>query len=137
MHTDRAIGHRRVDDRWEIDEPAPLGDGAIAPMGGLWSTVTDLAGWMTFLLDAFPARDGRDDGPLRRSSRREMQQASRAVGATAAGCPDCGLVRGRADGYGAGLRAADDTHLGAVVSHAGGLPGFGSNMRWQIAASML
>ena len=131
VHTDRALGHRRTDDRWVIDEPPPLGDGAIAPMGGLWSTVADLAGWVAFLLDAFPARDGRDDGPLRRASRREMQQAWRAVGPPhTTTCAVCGQVRGRADGYGAGLRVAHDTHLGPVVAHAGGLPGFGSNMRW-------
>ena len=44
----------------------PLGDGALAPMGGLWSTVADLAHVMAFFDEAFPARAGEDDGPLRR-----------------------------------------------------------------------
>ena len=38
--------------RWQDDdlvaEPEPIGDGTIAPMGGLWSTVSDLARWVAF-----------------------------------------------------------------------------------------
>ena len=55
----------------------PIGHGAFAPMGGLWSCVEDLATWVAWLDDAFPPRDDADDGPLRRSSRREMQQVHR------------------------------------------------------------
>jgi hypothetical protein len=33
-------------------------------------------------------------------------------------------------GYGFGLNLRDDPKLGTVVAHAGGLPGYGSNMRW-------
>jgi hypothetical protein len=33
-------------------------------------------------------------------------------------------------GYGYGLNVRDDAVLGAVVAHSGGLPGYGSNMRW-------
>ena len=54
--------------RWEDGawgaEPEPLGDGTIAPMGGLWSTVADLARWVTFFCDAYPPRDDPDEGPL-------------------------------------------------------------------------
>ena len=127
---DRAIGHRRVDDAWIADEPAPLGDGAFAAMGGLWSTVADVARWVAFLLDAYPARDDPDHGALCRASRREMQQVWRAdhLGATA--CPTCDTLRVAADGYAAGLRVIRDLHVGTVVSHSGGVPGFGSNMRW-------
>ena len=70
----------RVEDDAAVPDDAPLGDGALAPMGGLWSTVEDLARVMAFFDDAFPARDGGDDGPLRRSSRREQQQVQRAAG---------------------------------------------------------
>ena len=69
----------RVVDGVAIPDAEPLGDGAIAPMGGLWSTVADLAVWVAFLADAFPPRDGADDGPLRRASRREMQQVTRSI----------------------------------------------------------
>jgi CubicO group peptidase (beta-lactamase class C family) len=33
-------------------------------------------------------------------------------------------------GYGYGLMMRDDPDLGIVNSHSGGLPGYGSNMRW-------
>jgi hypothetical protein len=33
-------------------------------------------------------------------------------------------------GYGYGLRVGDSPTLGRLVTHAGGLPGYGSNMRW-------
>jgi len=120
-----ATGHRLLDGAWAT-EPA-LADGGFAPMGGLWSTVSDLATWVRFLSDAFPPRDDADDGPLRRSSRREMQQIARVVpgapGPTAAASP-------AVQGYGMGLRVSLDADLGLMVDHSGGLPGFGSNMRW-------
>ncbi len=114
--------------RWQDDAPLPelppVADGELAPMGGIWSTVSDLARWVEFLGDAFPARDGLDDGPLCRASRREMQQLRRYAG-----------LRTIADvtapnGYGYGLLLRDDPTLGTVCGHSGGLPGYGSNMRW-------
>jgi CubicO group peptidase (beta-lactamase class C family) len=95
---------------------APIGHGAFAGMGGLWSCVEDVATWVAWLDDAFPARDDPDDGPLRRSSRREMQQVHRWR------APD--------GGYGFGLGVLHDERCGTIVSHSGGLPGYGSNMRW-------
>jgi CubicO group peptidase (beta-lactamase class C family) len=107
-----------------VDELPPLADGLIAPMGGIWTTVADLARWVTWLDDAYPARDDRDDGPLSRASRREMQTVQRYVGyRTVRGvrCPS---------GYGYGLRVMDDPEVGDVITHSGGVPGYGSNMRW-------
>ena len=37
---------------------------------------------------------------------------------------------GRDAGYGFGLARIHDERFGAIVSHSGGLPGYGSNMRW-------
>ena len=121
--------HRLVDGAAVLDA-APLGDGAIAPMGGLWSTVADLALWISFLADAFPPRDGADDGPLRRASRRELQQVSRAIPAALTREAVDGRVRLVAGGYGMGLEAREHLELGTMVTHSGGLPGFASNMRW-------
>ena len=53
---DVAEPHRVRDEGW-LHEGEPLGDGTIAPMGGIWSTVRDLARWVSFFLDAFPPRD--------------------------------------------------------------------------------
>jgi CubicO group peptidase (beta-lactamase class C family) len=112
----------------------PLGHGALAGMGGLWSNVEDLARWIAFLDDAFPARDDPDDAPLRRSSRREMQQVHRARPLTRSDAHGEGLdhtpARIDAGGYGYGLQVVHDDRFGAIVGHGGGLPGYGSHMRW-------
>jgi CubicO group peptidase (beta-lactamase class C family) len=118
---------RWSDDGW-ADEVNTPGDGLIAPMGGIWSTVADLAIWVAWLADAFPARDDadgdEDDGPLQRASRREMQTPQRYVGMR--------TLRGvrMATSYGFGLRLLDEPEHGFVVTHSGGFPGYGSNMRW-------
>ena len=124
-----AVGCRWIDDHWIAEEP--LGDGAFAAMGGLWSNIEDLARWVAFFLDAFPPRDEVDDGPLRRSSRREMQQVCRDLPVSITTL-DNGKPRLGPSGYGMGLNVAHDLTLGPMVAHSGGLPGFGSNMRWSI-----
>ncbi len=118
-----------VDEAW-VAEPEPLGDGTIAPMGGLWTTVTDLARWVSFFCDAFPPRDDPDGGPLPRWARREMQQARRLDGVAEARPRPDGPARVQAYGYGIGLGVTDDLRLGTVIGHSGGLPGYGSHMRW-------
>ncbi|MEO8267671.1 MAG: serine hydrolase domain-containing protein [Ilumatobacteraceae bacterium] len=132
-HDDWARPYDVVDDHRVADLP-PLGDGAIAPMGGLWSCVNDLARWVTWLDDAFPPRDDVDDGPLRRSSRREMQQVQRSfptVYTPASGQGDEAVPeRIEGCGYGFGLFVTHDIRFGHFAFHSGGLPGYGSNMRW-------
>lgn len=93
--------------------------GAFSPMGGLWSTIDDLARWIAFLEGAWS--DAPDVGPLSRWSRREMQRPHIVVGHE----PD-----GAIDSYGMGLRISDHPGLGRFVHHSGGYPGFGSHMRW-------
>jgi CubicO group peptidase (beta-lactamase class C family) len=123
-----------VQDEQRVADVDPLGDGAIAPMGGLWSNISDLARWVAWLEDAFPARDDDEAGPLGRASRREMQQVHRAwpTERTMASGEGDDAVPERIDGggYGYGLFVRHDTRFGHFVYHSGGLPGFGSNMRW-------
>jgi CubicO group peptidase (beta-lactamase class C family) len=115
-HDDWLRPMRWLDDGWVAERPTP-GDGLIAPMGGIWTTVADLVRWVAWLDDAFPARDGDEDGPLSRASRREMQTVHTATGAS--------TVRGVAapGGYGYGLRVRVEDVLGTSVSHSGGFPG--------------
>lgn len=123
-HDDWARPHRERDDESIIDPDPVLGDGEIAPMGGLWTTVSDLARWVSWLDDAV-ARPDHDDGlGLCTASRREMQRQHTDAGITE--------VAGRSShaGYGFGLLLRDDPVVGRVVGHSGGLPGYGSNMRW-------
>lgn len=122
-----AMGYRREGDGW-AEEP-PLPDGTFGSMGGLFTTVTDFARYMTFLLSAFPARDDADDGPVRRSSLREMQQPWRQRGlASFRTAPDQPAFT-FADGYGYGLGCGTDSQLGYSVAHGGGLPGYGTFYR--------
>lgn len=118
---------RNGNDEELIVEPS-LGDGVMAPMGGLFTTVDDLAKWVDFLGSAFRPGDGRSSVPLSRPSRREMQQVSR-VYFNQATSTELGHA-GRQGGYGFGLNVLPHDGLGSVVTHSGGLPGFGSNMRW-------
>ncbi|HEX3731665.1 MAG TPA: serine hydrolase domain-containing protein [Mycobacteriales bacterium] len=119
-----ATGHVKLNGRWQA---VPFSNpGVFSAMGGLFSTVEDLARWMRWLADAFPARDGADLGPLHRASRREMQQIHRVI--PLARCTkDKDAVT---SGYGYGLVVENDPVYGPVISHSGGYPGFGSHMRW-------
>jgi CubicO group peptidase (beta-lactamase class C family) len=77
LGTADAAARRRLDRRGGD----PSGTGPSRRWAGLWTTVADLARWVGWLADAFPARDDADDGPLlRRSSRREMQSPQRYAG---------------------------------------------------------
>jgi CubicO group peptidase (beta-lactamase class C family) len=132
-HDDWAWPHRVVDGA-AVADARPLGDGALAPMGGLWSNVEDLGRVVVHFDDAFPARDEPDPGPLRRASRREQQQLQRFREVIRTEAHGEGLEhvpeRLEATGYGFGLHVGHDRRLGHIAGHSGGLPGYGSNMRW-------
>ena len=122
-----AHGYRRQDGEWLEEKQLP--DGAFGPMGGMLTSVSDLGRWGAFMLDAWPPRDGAERGPLRRSSVREMQQVARFSGASAVR-DTAGRVVLSAGGYGYGLGVRQSCLFRTSVSHTGGLPGFGSLMRW-------
>ena len=119
-----------------LEEPID-GYGALAAMGGIFTTVEDLATWVGGFLDAVPPRDGPDiTHPLSRSTRREMQQATVPIGMrvthpSADAAPDVEVM-----GYGYGLFTVDDARIGRVIGHGGGYPGFGSGMRWHPASGI-
>jgi CubicO group peptidase (beta-lactamase class C family) len=104
-------------------EPLPLtGPGAFSSIGGLFSTVRDLARWATHLASAFSAAP--EPGPVSPADRRLMQQAMRVVPPVVVpGSP-------RATAYGFGLFVEQDDRFGELVSHSGGYPGFSAHMRW-------
>ena len=148
-----ALGYRRGLSGWE---QVPFDrSGAFAPMGGVFSCVRDLATWVTGFAQAFPpcgtavppavlvpapsllsdavgpAAEVGDWHPLRPESRREMQLARVMIPPTR-GYPLPGGPGGPG-AYGFGLFVDEDPALGRIVSHSGGYPGFGSNMRWHPA----
>lgn len=130
-----AHGYLWRDDTF-IEEPFdPYG--ALAAMGGVCTSLRDLVRWVGGFVDAFPPRDEPEGPhPLSRATRREMQQIQFAIPSwVEPGAPD-ELPDVRSGGYGFGLFIADDLRHGRIVSHSGGYPGFGSNMRWQPSSGL-
>ncbi|HEX8527753.1 serine hydrolase domain-containing protein [Allosphingosinicella sp.] len=122
----RALGYRWENEAF-VREP-DMANGAFGAMGGVQTSANDYARWVAFLLSAWPARDGQDEGPVRRSSVRELAQGlnfpqlARRPGDTGeAACRQAAV-------YGMGLRVAVDCDLGLTLAHGGGYPGYGSFM---------
>ena len=118
-----AHGYRWEDQQWK-NEPL-LANGSFGSMGGMLTTLSDLGKYVGAFLAAWPPRDGPETAPIKRSSLREMQQVSRPAPAfvSASGQLSTG-------GYGYGLRVSQNCQFPTIVSHGGGLPGFGTQMRW-------
>lgn len=122
-----ALGYRWEDERWKEEPQLP--DGAFGAMGGMLTSIRDLSRYVGALMGAWPPRDGAESGPISRASMREMQQVSRprpaVVTRDASAAP-----RLNAGGYGYGLGITQTCDYGISIAHSGGLPGFGSLMRW-------
>jgi CubicO group peptidase (beta-lactamase class C family) len=145
-----ATGYRHGPDGWQELPFDPYG--AFAPMGGVFSSVADLARWTAGFAAAFPP-DGPSDGPpdgsphgpsdgpsgaahpVAAASRRQMQLPQAVTGWRA---PDRipGGPPAAPSYYGFGLFVDEDPAFGRVVSHSGGYPGFGSNMRWHLPTGL-
>lgn len=122
----RALGYRWEDGAWTL-EPT-MAHGAFGAMGGIQTSATDYARWVTYLLSAWPPRDGTDAGPVRRSSVRELAQgANFAAVRLRPGSSGAEACR-EASTYGMGFYAAADCELGLTLSHGGGYPGYGSHV---------
>jgi CubicO group peptidase (beta-lactamase class C family) len=122
-----AYGYRWEDNTWKLEPPLP--HGSFGAMGGMLTSVADLSKFVGAFLAAWPPRDGAEAGPVRRSSLREMQQVWRfapaSVTRASSGAPNL-----NAGGYGYGLRVSQNCDHAHIVAHSGGLPGYGSLMRW-------
>jgi CubicO group peptidase (beta-lactamase class C family) len=122
-----ARGYRYEDGQWKL-EPQ-LADGAFGAMGGMLTSLDDLGRYVGQFLAAYPSRDDVSSGPIARSSSREMQQMWRlrpaSITLSKSGQPQLNVT-----GYGYGLRISQSCEFSHIVAHSGGLPGFGSQMRW-------
>ena len=124
-----ARGYARGPGGWT--ELTPDRYGAFAPMGGVFSSVRDLARWVGGFAAAFPPggqRDG-DSHPLAPATRREMQQPAVTLPEAQPRFPG-NPAAGSQYGYGFGLFTEETSAWGRLVYHSGGYPGFGSHMRW-------
>lgn len=122
-----ALGYRWEDGQWKL-EPQ-LADGAFGAMGGMLTSIDDLTKYVGVFLAAWPPRDTAEAPPLKRASLREMQQAWRP-NTTAVTREGNGSTQLNVAAYGYGLRISQTCDFRHVVAHTGGLPGFGSQMRW-------
>lgn len=117
-----ALGYRWEHDTWRIEPILHDGDGAA--MGGLITTLDDFARYVAFHLDAWPARDDPERGPVRRASVREMQQPKILSAFVANATLIDGTTRNPSVSfYGYGLGWNYDSRGVVKVSHSGGLPG--------------
>ena len=123
-----ATGYRVTADGTHVPEPL-VAPGAYSAMGGLLSTVEDLARWIGGMTAAW--RDDAPPHPVDRWSLREMQEIARFVATETTTGTGAGTV---AVGYGYGLTSMHHDVLGRIVAHSGGYPGFGSHMRWHPAS---
>jgi CubicO group peptidase (beta-lactamase class C family) len=124
-----ATGYRPAGDGFAAE--VPLADGGyFSALGGLYSSVRDLARWSGVFLDAEPPRDAPERWPVSRATLREMSRA-RSAFAPRVEWPSLaeppGVVAG---GYGYGLMIWHERDGLRHVGHPGGLPGFGTLMRW-------
>ena len=120
-------GYRHGREGWvplPFDRP-----GVFSAIGGLYSSVADLARWVSGFVTAFPARDEPDDHPLSRASRRDMQQLHRFVPSPPVLGIDGSHAWASTGGYGYGL-FVEEHPTGSIISHPGGYPGYGAHMRW-------
>jgi CubicO group peptidase (beta-lactamase class C family) len=100
-----AQGFRRRGDR--LEPASSLWKlGAASAMGGLFSSVGDMARFAAFELAAWPPRDDPDPGPLRRGSVRESQSIA-------------GFVPAGRQGFGVNWVVIDDPRIGRVAFHNG------------------
>jgi CubicO group peptidase (beta-lactamase class C family) len=123
-----AHGYRWEDDQWK-EEPQ-LANGTFGAMGGMLTSIRDLSKYVSVYLDAWPPRDDAERGPIRRASLREMQQVARFSGARITRNAENNTLQLNAGGYAYGLGESQSCAFQRIISHGGGLPGFGSTMRW-------
>jgi len=123
-----AIGYRWEDERWK-EEPA-LPHGSFGAMGGMLTSIRDLSRYVSVFLDAWPPRDGPETGPIRRASLREMQQPWRPSAMRVARDASTNALQLTSSAYAYGLSVTQTCDVRAMVAHSGGLPGYGSQMRW-------
>lgn len=123
-----ARGFRSFDGGRSFTQEPYIGSGALACIGGLFSTMENISQWAAFLSSAF-SEVPRYPEILAATSRREMQRIHAAVPLSTH------ALQGRqleTMGYGMGLVVEQNHRFGRIVQHSGSLPGFSAHMRWHL-----
>ena len=125
-----AHGYRWLNEKWNEEALLPdTKDGSWGAMGAMISSIEEFANYMAFHLSAWPPNNAKDDGPIKRSSVREMHHPWRWNAFN----PNFRYPNGRAcaitAAYCYGLGWMKDCEGKTYIAHSGGLPGFGSQWR--------
>ena len=125
-----AHGYRWLNEKWNEETLLhDTKDGSWGAMGAMISSIDEFANYMAFHLSAWPPSNAKDDGPVKRSSVREMHHPWRWNTFN----PNYKFPDGRAcaitGAYCYGLGWLKDCEGRTFISHSGGLPGFGSQWR--------
>ncbi len=125
-----AHGYRWLNEKWNEEELLhDTPDGSWGAMGSMISSIDEFANYMALHLSAWPARNDKETGPVKRSSVREMHHPWRFTGFNPSYRYPDGRTCGIASAYAYGLGWTRDCDNKVVISHSGGLPGFGSQWR--------
>jgi CubicO group peptidase (beta-lactamase class C family) len=125
-----AHGYRWLNNQWNEEQLLhDTKDGSWGAMGAMISSIDEFANYMAFHLSAWPPGNAKDDGPIKRSSVREMHHPWRWNGFN----PNYKYPDGRncaiTTAYCYGLGWLMDCEGRKYIAHSGGLPGFGSQWR--------
>jgi CubicO group peptidase (beta-lactamase class C family) len=125
-----AHGYRWLNNQWNEEELLhDTKDGSWGAMGAMLSSIDEFANYMAFHLSAWPPNNAKDDGPVKRSSVREMHHPWRWNGFNPAYRFPNGRVCAITTAYCYGLGWMKDCDGKTYIAHSGGLPGFGSQWR--------
>jgi CubicO group peptidase (beta-lactamase class C family) len=125
-----AHGYRWLNNKWNEETLLhDTKDGSWGAMGAMISSIDEFGNYMAFHLSAWPPNNTKDDGPVKRSSVREMHHPWRWNGFN----PNYKFPDGRTcaitTAYCYGLGWMKDCDGKTYIAHSGGLPGFGSQWR--------
>ena len=125
-----AHGYRWLNEKWNEEVLLhDTKDGSWGAMGAMISSIDEFGAYMALHLSAWPPNNAKDDGPIKRSSVREMHQPWRMNTFNANFIFPDGRPCATTTAYGYGLGWMKDCNGRTYVSHSGGLPGFGSQWR--------
>lgn len=120
-----ALGYSLGGENWK-EEPL-LHHGIYGAMGGMITSIKSFSRYVALHQSAWPPRDEKELGPIKRSSIREMHQPWKLIHLKTdfkyANGPELAMI----SAYGYGLKWLKDSLGRTFVGHRGGLPGFGSN----------
>jgi len=125
-----AHGYRWLNEKWSEETLLhDVPDGSWGAMGSMISSIDEFANYVALHLAAWPPLNAPDNGPIRRSSLREMHHPWRMNELIS----DYKFTDGRicpvVTAYNYGLGWMKDCEGRIFISHSGGLPGFGSQWR--------